>query len=249
MTRGRPRFRVGGGLGALITALARSREVKRDRIGERAHGLAGERRVAGHVDPAARMTLRDQSDQHGGEVLLGGAPLGVRAILRWLGGGLPQPEQHRQTPGALTERRDPDDQAHDDEAVAVLEPAAQGGRAVVVPHRTMDLRSRAPEHAAINGQADHAIRVDEPRDQEVQQAQAQLIGRPARPGEEVMADRVMHTPGEPGGLPHAAHGALPDPTDHSGHQRLERLKRRGGERGAQQGQQLRQRRWQHGHRR
>lgn len=51
------------------------------------------------------------------------------------------------------------------------------------------------------------------------------------------------------GLPHPPHRALPDPADHPRHQRLERLKGRRGERKAQQDQHLRQRRWQHGHRR
>ena len=158
----------------------------------------------------------------------------MRVVLR-----TKQAKQDRQPDLAASEARKLNDEHHHHPAVPP--PGALPGplrlRAVVQVVRAPHLLARAAEQRVIDRETDRRARLDEHRDQEVQQPHAQLVGIPAPSGEEVMRAAVMPHASEPASLQHPRHGAVADPPDGSHHQHAERLKRRLRERGREQGQQ------------
>ncbi len=153
--------------------------------------------------------------------------------------GPEEPEQDRQAdrPTAQALKLDHQDDDHPTVAPAGAPPGPFGLGAVVQVVRAPHPPPRAAEQRVIDGQADRRARLDEHRDQKVGQPQAQLVGLPARPGEEVVRATVMPHAGPPGGLQHARDGAVADAAGEPDHQHAERLKRRLRETRSQQGQQ------------
>ena len=118
-----------------------------------------------------------------------------------------------------------------------------------MPDRPVHLAPRAREHRAVDGERKRRLRIDEALDQEVEQEQAEAVGRPGGAGEEVVAAGVVQAPRQARRLPHAADRVLADAADEAGDQRPEDLERRRRERRRKQGQNRTERRWQDGHRR
>jgi len=78
--------------------------------------------------------------------------------------------------------------------------------------RTPHPPARAAKQRVVDREPDRRARSDEHRHQEVDQRQAELVGIPARPREEVVRAAVMPLARESGGLQHPRHGAVTDPT-------------------------------------
>jgi hypothetical protein len=200
-------------------------------------GLAGVRAVADQLHDPVREPLKDHVDQHPRKFGLG-RPLRVK-LRACVVLGAKQTKQDRQADLSTTQAVKLHNQHDNDPAVAPASPPARalGLRAVVEVVRAEDLPSRAPEQRVIDRQADRPILLDEQSQQKVRKPQPELIGLPARPREEVVRTAVMPAAGEPRGLQHPRHRAIPDAADEPDHEHAERVKRRLREARREQGQQ------------
>jgi hypothetical protein len=188
--------------------------------------------VHDELDDRVGEALDDHVGQQPPELGLGW-PVGVSVVF-----GAEEPEEDRQPDRPSAEARQLDDEHDDDPAVAPpgSPTGALGLGAVVQVVRAPHAPPRATEQRVIDGQTDRRAGLDEHRHQEVGQPQADIVGLPARAGEEVVRAAVMPRPGQARGLQHPRDRAVADPPDEPDQQHAERLKRRLREARPKQGQ-------------
>ena len=157
--------------------------------------------------------------------------------------GSKQPEEDRQADRPASQALKVHDEHNDNPTIPPARPMSRTLRlsTVVQIVRAPHPPPGAPEQRVIDSQADRRLGLHEHRHQEVQQQESQLVGIPAPIGEEVVRTAVMPLAGQPGGLQHPRHRAIPNTPDEPDHQHAERLKRRLRKARSQQGQQTCQR--------
>ena len=157
--------------------------------------------------------------------------------------GAKQPKENRQADHPFAGAWQRDDEHDHDPTVAPAGAPARAlwlGAVVQVVSAVYPL-SRASEQGVVDGQRDRPLGAYEQRDEQVEQSQAELVGRPAPISEEVVSATVMPHPGQPRALQHPADSVLTDTGDEPDRQHAERPKRRCREAPLKQGKQTRKR--------
>jgi hypothetical protein len=195
--------------------------------------VTGVRAVHHQLDGAHREAADDHVHQAARKLGLR-RPIGMLIVT-----GSEQAKEDRQRDRSPADARQLEDQ-HDHDPTVPPPGAAPGPfrlSAVVQVVRAPHLASGAAEQRVVDRQADRGAGLDEHGDKEVQQRQPELVGVPARPGEEVVRVAVMPHAGQPGGLQHPRDRTVADPADEPDHEHVERVKRWLREARRQQGQQ------------
>jgi hypothetical protein len=139
-----------------------------------------------------------------------------------------QAGQHRQAHFAGAERQ-PDQDRHDDEAVAVAELVLRRGAAVVLPPGLVDLPPGPAEHGIVSRHAQVRARRHHEHHRQLRNRQAELVKLPAGPGEEVMRPVMRPHVLQAAAQQHPGHGAAAHPPGQPGDQAAEGDKSRPGE--------------------
>lgn len=153
------------------------------------------------------------------------------------GVGLPEAKEQWQEDRALAEGQAQDD-PQDDPAVAVANLLATPVDVVgSMQMGAEDLGAAAGEDRVVDGEAERSVARQEALGHEVEQAESELVRRPARAGEEVVGAGVMPGALQASGLEHSRDRVLADAADEAGAERAEGPVGRTGKATSKQGKQ------------
>jgi hypothetical protein len=119
---------------------------------------------------------------------------------------LPQAGQDRQADWPVGQHRQVHQHAHHDPIVGPGDAVAAGGQRVVVPGGPEDLAAGSAYERVVCDQPDRRAVGDQHDQDQVEQDQAELVGRPAGCGEEAVGAAVVPGPLQAGADEHATDG-------------------------------------------